>query len=207
MSRTKSSRRWLSTHFSDPFVRKAQAEGYRSRAVYKLQEIDAKENLIKPGLTIIELGASPGGWAQYIIKKLQGKGKLFALDLLVMEPLDEVCFIQGDFSEENVSQKLVEYLPSPRVDLILSDMAPNWTGSPSVDIPRAIQLSELVLDFAEHHLKMDGNLLLKCFQGEGFEDLLNNARQLFTKVSIKKPKASRSQSREIYLLAKGLNLV
>ena len=206
MSRSKSSRRWLQAHFSDPFVKKAQTEGYRSRAVYKLQEIDEKERLIKPGISVIDLGAAPGGWSQYLTKKLQGRGTIIALDILAMDPLPGVLFIQGDFREDSVLEELLMQVPKDGVDLLLSDMAPNMSGAVTVDIPNAMYLAELAFDVASKTLKPGGTLILKVFQGAGFEELVRTARTLFKKVTIRKPMASRPQSREMYLLAKGYNL-
>ena len=206
MSRSNSSRRWLQAHFSDPFVKKAQTEGYRSRAVYKLQEIDEKERLIKPGISVIDLGAAPGGWSQYLTKKLQGRGTIIALDILAMDPLPGVLFIQGDFREDSVLEELLMQVPKDGVDLLLSDMAPNMSGAVTVDIPNAMYLAELAFDVASKTLKPGGTLILKVFQGAGFEELVRTARTLFKKVTIRKPMASRPQSREMYLLAKGYNL-
>lgn len=206
MSRSKSSKQWLQAHFSDYYVKKSQAEGYRSRAVYKLQEIDEKEQLLKPGITVVDLGAAPGGWVQYASKKLQGKGSIIAMDILPMDPLPGVTFIQGDFTEDAVFEALLARIPERGVDLLLSDMAPNMSGMPSVDIPRAMGLAELALDFAQHILKPNGTLLMKVFQGTGFNELLLAARANFQKVSIRKPQASRPQSREMYLLAKEYQL-
>ena len=201
MPRSKSSSRWLKEHFDDLYVKKAQAEGYRSRAVYKIKEIDERESLIKPGMTIVDLGAAPGGWSQYASKKMQGKGIIVALDILLIEPLPGVVFIQGDFQQEEVLDKLTAILPK-KVDLILSDMAPNMSGAAIVDIPRALGLAELAFDFAENRLKEGGCLLIKIFNGRGVDELIRLARNRFEKVSIRKPQASRARSRETYLLAK-----
>lgn len=206
MARSKSSKQWLSSHFADPYVKKAQAQGYRSRAIYKLQEIDERDHLLKPGLTVIDLGASPGGWTQYVTQKLQGRGLIIAMDILPMDALSGVQFVQGDFTEDAVFEQLLTYIPTRGVDLLLSDMAPNMSGMASVDIPRAMALAELALDFAQRVLKPNGNMLIKVFHGEGFEELMANIRQLFKKVVARKPSASRSQSREMYVLAKGYTL-
>ncbi len=206
MPRTKSSKRWLEEHFDDMYVKKAQAEGYRSRAVYKLKEIDDKETLLKPGMTVVDLGAAPGGWTQYVTQKLQGKGLIIALDILPMDALPDVHCIHGDFREDNVLQELINLLPERGVDLILSDMAPNMSGSTAIDIPRSMYLIELAFDFAEKMLKPGGSLLVKIFHGAGFEELVKQARLSFEKVVIRKPSASRSRSKETYLLAKGYNL-
>lgn len=203
MPRSKSSKQWLQEHFTDPFVKKAQLEGYRSRAVYKLQEIDLKENLIKPGMVVVDLGAAPGGWSQFVGQKLQGRGQIIALDCLPMDVLPHVQFIQGDFTEESTLQKLSEWVPKNGVDLLLSDMAPNMSGTASVDIPTAMYLAELAFDFAINMLKPGGILLMKVFHGEGFDALVRLVRARFEIVKIRKPKASRPRSRETYLLAKG----
>ncbi|WP_419419607.1 23S rRNA (uridine(2552)-2'-O)-methyltransferase RlmE [Legionella sp. D16C41] len=206
MPRSKSSNRWLKEHFEDIFVKKAQAEGYRSRAVYKLKEIDEKEHLIKPGMTIVDLGAAPGGWTQFISQKLKGNGTIVALDLLPMVELPGVNFIQGDFQEEKVFQELINLIPKRGLDLLLSDMAPNMSGSRIIDIPKAMYLAELAFDFGETMLKPGGAMLIKIFHGVGFDNLVKLARQQFDKVVIRKPSASRSRSHETYMLAKGYNL-
>lgn len=206
MRRTKSSKRWLQEHFDDAYVKKAQAEGYRSRAVYKLKEVDEKELLLKPGMTVVDLGAAPGGWTQYVSECLQGRGCIVALDILPMDSLPDVTFIQGDFREEQVLQELMNVVPEHGVDLLLSDMAPNMSGSSAIDIPRAMYLVELAFDFAESMLKPGGTLLVKVFHGAGFDALIKQARSSFAKVTIRKPSASRSRSKETYLLAKGYNV-
>ncbi len=206
MPRSKSSKRWLKEHFDDVFVKKAQSEGFRSRAVYKLQEVDEKEKLIQPGMTIVDLGAAPGGWSQYATEKLNGRGTIIALDILPMDSLPDVQFIQGDFREDEVLEELKRHVPDKGVDLVLSDMAPNMSGNPGIDIPRAMYLAELAFDFSEAMLNPGGTLFIKLFHGEGFDDLVKNARKLFKKVVIRKPSASRSRSRETYLLAKDYNL-
>lgn len=208
MPRTKSSTRWLQEHFADIYVKQAQAEGYRSRAIYKLQEIDVKEHLFKPGLTVVDLGAAPGGWTQYVSEKIGCKGgaqqsRIVALDRLPMDALPGVEFIQGDFTDDVVLHQLQSILPARSVDLVLSDMAPNMSGNAEVDMPRAMYLAELAVDFAYNMLKPGGILVMKLFHGVGFDDLVRDIRSHFKKVSIKKPKASRSRSRETYLLAKG----
>lgn len=206
MPRTKSSKRWLQEHFDDPYVKKAQAEGYRSRAVYKLKEVNEKEQLLKPGMTIVDLGAAPGGWTQYVSEQLLGKGSIVALDILPMDSLPDVHFIQGDFREDVVFDELINLIPERSVDLLLSDMAPNMSGTSAIDIPRAMYLVELAFDFAEKMLKPGGSLLIKIFHGAGFDELIKKARGSFDKVVIRKPSASRSRSKETYLLAKGYNL-
>lgn len=206
MRRSKSSKKWLQEHFDDIYVKKAQAEGYRSRAVYKLQEIDIKESLLRPGMTVVDLGAAPGGWTQYVTQKLQGKGKVVALDLLPMDALPDVQFIQGDFQDEQIFKLLSDLIPARSVDLILSDMAPNMSGNIAIDNPRSMYLIELAFDFAFKMLKPEGALLTKIFHGAGFDDLLKQARSSFAKVVMRKPAASRARSKETYLLAKGYKL-
>lgn len=206
MRRTKSSKRWLDEHFNDVYVKKAQAEGYRSRAVYKLKEVDDKESLLKPGMTVVDLGAAPGGWTQYVSEKLQGRGHIVALDILPMDAFPDVDFIHGDFREDKVLQELINLIPARSLDLLLSDMAPNMSGTTAIDIPRAMYLVELAFDFAEKMLKPGGTMLVKIFHGTGFDDLIKQARASFDKVVIRKPSASRSRSKETYLLAKGYNL-
>jgi 23S rRNA (uridine2552-2'-O)-methyltransferase len=206
MPRSKSSKRWLHEHFDDIYVKKAQTEGYRSRAVYKLKEVDEKEHLLKPGMTVVDLGAAPGGWTQYIAEKLDGRGIIIALDILPMDALPGVSFIQGDFREDSVLQELINLVPEHGVDLLLSDMAPNMSGTAAVDIPRAMYLAELAFDFGNKMLKPGGAMLMKVFHGAGFDELIKQARSQFKQVVIRKPLASRSRSRETYLLAKGYNL-
>lgn len=206
MNRSKSSKRWLQEHFDDIYVKKAQAEGYRSRAVYKLKEMDEKERLIKPGMTVVDLGAAPGGWTQYVSEKMDGCGRIIALDILPMDALPDVDFIQGDFREDEILERLMQLIPERSVDLLLSDMAPNMSGTAAVDIPRAMYLVELAFDFGSKMLKPGGAMLMKVFHGTGFDELVKQARLQFDRVVIKKPAASRSRSRETYLLAKGYNL-
>ncbi len=205
--RSKSSRRWLDEHVNDPFVQRANREGWRSRAVFKLEEVDLKERLIKQGMRIIDLGAAPGGWSQYAARKLKGNGYIIALDLLEMAPLDGVEFIQGDFREEEILQKLLDSLAGKKADLVMSDMAPNISGMAAVDQPRGMHLAELSLDLCREALAPGGALLVKVFQGVGFQELLTQMRGEFDKVKSVKPKASRPRSREIYLLAQGYALV
>ena len=203
MGRSKSSSRWMAEHFEDEYVKMAQAQGYRSRAVFKLKEIQEKDQLIKPGMNIVDLGAAPGGWSQFARQLLGKKNKLIALDILPMDALEGVDFIQGDFREESVMEELfiaVEGLP---VDLVMSDMAPNMSGNKGVDQPRAIYLGELALDTAKTVLTKNGSFLVKLFHGEGFEAIHSEIQRSFTKVAIRKPKASRPRSNEVYILAKG----
>jgi|TARA_R110002126_G_scaffold110918_2_gene248542 23S rRNA (uridine2552-2'-O)-methyltransferase len=206
MARSKSSHQWLREHFSDEYVKQAQRDGYRSRAIYKLKELDEKKKLLRPGMAVIDLGAAPGGWTQYLVEKLQGQGQIIALDILPMDPLPGVDVIQGDFHDDNVLAELMTYVPEGGVDLLLSDMAPNMSGNISVDIPSAMALVEIAFDLASSVLKPGGNLLMKVFHGEGFDELLKLARTQFESVMVRKPAASRPRSREAYLLAKGYKL-
>lgn len=203
MAKSKSSKGWLKEHFKDEFVQRAQQEGFRSRAVYKLIEINEKDRLIKPGMTVIDLGAAPGGWSEFVVKKVGQKGQLIALDILPMEPIDGVRFIEGDFREDSVFDQLMETMNNQRADLVISDMAPNISGMGSVDIPRAYYLCELALDLARQVLKPDGGFLVKLFQGEGFDAYNKALKHSFSRVVMRKPRASRPRSREIYALATG----
>ncbi|HSW69041.1 MAG TPA: 23S rRNA (uridine(2552)-2'-O)-methyltransferase RlmE [Gammaproteobacteria bacterium] len=199
---SKSSRRWLREHFSDPYVKRAQQEGYRSRAVYKLLELQERDKLFKPGMTVIDLGAAPGSWSQVITKWVGKKGRVIALDILPMEPLLGVEFIKGDFADPTVLNELLQHLGDAKSDWVVSDMAPNLTGINSVDQPRSIELAELALDLANQVLHDEGSLLVKVFQGVGFDEFLIELRRHFKKVIIRKPKASRDRSNEVYLLAR-----
>jgi 23S rRNA (uridine2552-2'-O)-methyltransferase len=203
MGRSKSSSRWMQEHFEDEYVKMAQVQGYRSRAVFKLKEIQDKDQLIKPGMNIIDLGAAPGGWSQYARQLMGKKNKLIALDVLPMDTLDGVDFIQGDFREEAVLDQLHAVLEGAPVNLVMSDMAPNMSGNKGVDQPRAIYLGELALDAAKAILIKDGSFLVKVFHGEGFEAFHYEVQRYFAKVVIRKPKASRPRSNEVYILAKG----
>ena len=200
--RSKSSGRWLEEHFSDPYVRRAQGEGLRSRAAFKLEEIDAAEKLVFPGAVVVDLGAAPGGWSQYATRKLRGKGRVFALDLLPMDSIAGVEFHQGDFREQAVVDRLLAELGGARADLVLSDMAPNISGVDVVDQARAADLESLALDFALATLGPKGVLVMKVFQGAGFQELLARARHSFRQVRMRKPKASRQRSSETYLVAR-----
>jgi len=206
MVKKSSSRRWLKEHFTDPYVIKAQKEGYRSRAVYKLLEIDERHHLFKPGMIVIDLGAAPGGWSQVVSKRVAPHGRVIAMDILEMDPIEGVHFIQGDFLDEATMKTLLNALSGAKPDWVISDMAPNMSGNESVDLPRSIYLSECALDFALNTLKDSGGFLIKVFQGEGFDELLLNIRRHFKTVSIRKPKASRGRSREVYIVAKDLKL-
>lgn len=212
MAKSKSSKGWLKEHFDDEYVRRSQKDGYRSRAIYKLIEIDQKDRLIKPGMTIVDLGAAPGGWSEYCVKKLGKQGKVIALDILPMEPIDGVTIIEGDFREDSVFEALMAVMNSGsadnfKADLVISDMAPNISGMGSVDMPRAYYLCELALDLARQALKPGGSFLVKLFQGEGFEAYSKELKSSFSKVVMRKPKASRPRSREIYALATGFKVV
>jgi len=203
MARSKSSYRWLREHFDDEYVKKAQRQGYRSRAVYKLDEIQQKDRIIKPGMAIVDLGAAPGSWSQYASGLLGAKDRVVAMDILPMEPLAGVTFVQGDFREDDVLDKLLQALEGKEVDLVMSDMAPNISGMDAVDQPRSMYLTELAVDFAERVVRPGGGLLIKVFQGEGFDELLRGLRSNYNKVVIRKPRASRPRSREVYALARG----
>lgn len=205
--RSKSSSRWLAEHEKDPYVKRARKEGLRSRAAFKLEEIQRIERLIKPGMVIVDLGAAPGGWSQFVVRALQGRGEVFALDVLPMPGIAGVTFIQGDFREAEVAGQLDAALAGRKVDLVLSDMAPNMSGIDSVDQPRAMHLSELALEFARQNLKEGGDLLMKVFQGAGFQELVAAARRSFASVRMRKPDASRARSPEVYLLARGHRMV
>ena len=193
----------MNEHFDDEYVRRAQQEGYRSRAIYKLIEIQQKDKLLKPGMTVIDLGAAPGGWSEYAVTKLGGKGRVIALDILPMEPIDGVEIIQGDFREDDMLAQLLDLIGESGADLVISDMAPNISGMEVVDIPRSYYLADLALDLARQVLKPGGGLLVKLFQGEGFDDYQKALKQSFKRVVMRKPKASRARSREIYALATG----
>lgn len=205
--RSASSKRWLHEHRSDAYVKQARHEGYRSRAVYKLEELDQRDHLLRPGISIVDLGAAPGGWCQYIRKRLGNKAKVVALDVLPIEPIPGVTVIQGDFRDAEVLAQLEVAIGAAKVDLVLSDMAPNISGIDSADQAGGVHLAELALDFARNRLKPGGALVTKMFQGEGFDEFVKNLRQAFDKVVLRKPKASRPRSREIYLVARGLRVV
>ena len=202
MARSKSSHRWLKSHFDDEYVKRAQREGYRSRAVYKLEELQQKDRILRPGMTVVDLGAAPGGWSQYAAQLLKGSGRIIAMDLLAMDPLDGVEFLQGDFREEEVLDLLMETLGETPVDLVMSDMAPNISGMEAVDLPRSMYLAELAADFAARVLREGGDLLFKAFQGEGFDDLIKLLRSQYQQVKTRKPRASRPRSREVYVVAR-----
>ena len=206
MARSKQSKKWLKEHFDDIYVQQAQKDGYRSRAVYKLLEIEERDHLLRPGMTIIDLGAAPGGWSQIASLHLKGKGRVIATDILPMDALADVDFIQGDFRDEEVYENLVNAMGNVKADLVMSDMAPNISGVKAVDQPRSMYLAELALDLAKSILAVNGVFLVKVFQGEGSDEYLRDVRQAFKKVVVRKPKASRPRSREVYFLARGLKV-
>jgi 23S rRNA (uridine2552-2'-O)-methyltransferase len=205
--RSRSSDRWLKEHFSDPFVQRAQNEGWRSRAVFKLEEIDRREKLLQAGSVCLDLGAAPGAWSQYAAKRVGARGRVVASDILPMPPLPGVEFVQGDFREAEVFEQLLALLPRGQVDIVLSDMAPNLSGMDVIDQPRSLHLAELALEMAARVLKPGGDALIKVLQGAGFPELLKGARGRFARVRLVKPPASRSRSPEIYLLARQFRLV
>lgn len=206
MGRSKSSYRWLKEHFDDSWVKMAREDGYRSRAVYKLLEINKKFRLLRKGMLVVDLGAAPGGWCQVIARELSADCTIYALDILPMEPLPGVKFIEGDFTEAAPLAELEAGLQGCPADLVLSDMAPNMSGVNAIDQPRSMYLAELALDFCSQHLKPAGDFLVKVFQGQGFDDFLAQCRDNFSKVSICKPAASRPRSREVYILARNRKL-
>ncbi|MFT7222508.1 MAG: 23S rRNA (uridine2552-2'-O)-methyltransferase [Cellvibrionaceae bacterium] len=203
MSRSKTSKSWLREHFSDSYVRKSLREGYRSRASYKLLEIDQKDHLFREGAVVVDLGAAPGGWSQVAAEKVGHRGTVVASDILDIDALSDVHFIQGDFTETSVLDQILMALDNRPVDLVISDMAPNISGMADIDQPRAMYLVELAVCFAESVLCADGTILVKVFQGEGSDTLLKSLRKKFRSVYIRKPKASRARSREVYWVAKG----
>lgn len=200
--RSRSSGRWLREHFDDPYVKRARQEGWRSRAALKLEELDRAERLIRPGMRIVDLGAAPGGWSQYAARRLDGRGAVFAVDLLPMDALPGVTFIQGDFRDREVLERLLAALGGAPVDLVMSDMAPNMSGVDVVDQARSMDLAELALGTAIEILHADGTFLAKLFQGAGFEELIKRTRARFGSVRLRKPKASRQRSAETYLVAR-----
>ena len=207
-TRSKSSQRWLKEHFADPYVKKAQAEGMRSRAAYKLEELVERDRLLKPGMLVVDLGAAPGGWSQWVRQELDRMdplkpGRVIASDILEMPTLAGVEFLHGDFREDAVLSKLLAMLNREQLDLVLSDMAPNKSGMDSVDQPRMMHLAELAMEFADHHLRTGGTFLIKVIQGAGSDDYIRELRRRYAKVSIRKPAASRKRSPEVYALAQG----
>jgi 23S rRNA (uridine2552-2'-O)-methyltransferase len=204
MKRTRTSNAWLREHVNDTYVQRARAEGYRSRASFKLMEIDDKDHLIRSGEIVVDLGATPGGWSQVAAKRMKGQGRVIALDLLEMDPLHGVEFVQGDFREESVLQNLEIMLGGQKVGLVLSDMAPNMSGILLSDQARVMHLAELGLEFSRNWLKPEGAFLVKVFQGYGFDDFVKEMRTVFKTVASRKPDASRDRSAEVYLLGRGL---
>ncbi|MEP7156467.1 MAG: RlmE family RNA methyltransferase [Betaproteobacteria bacterium] len=205
-ARPKNSRDWVRRHLSDPYVKRSQAEGYRSRSTYKLSEIVDKEGLMKPGMTVVDLGSAPGGWSQWVVKKVGDKGKVVAIDLLDMEPVPGVHFIKADFSEDAGLNAVIDAINGEKVDLVISDMAPNLTGIDITDQARLYTLGEMAMEFAVKFLKPNGVFLVKVFQGLGFEDYVKVLRKNFKHVAAKKPDASRDESRETYLLARDVKV-
>lgn len=203
MQPSKTSKQWMREHVNDPYVQMAQKDGYRSRAAYKLLEINAKDKLLKPNMVVVDLGATPGGWSQVAAREIGRGGKVIGLDLLPLDPLAGVDFIQGDFRDDAVLKQLQDLLAGRQVALVISDMAPNMSGVLNADLARALYLAELALEFAYEQLQADGYFLVKVFQGAGFEDYLKLMRSRFSKVVTRKPKASRDRSSELYLLATG----
>jgi len=200
MKKSKTSKGWMQEHVNDEFVKRAQRDGYRARAAYKLTEVDDKDRLIKPGMTIVDLGSTPGSWSQVAVQRLKGQGRIIGLDLLEMMPIPGVDFIQGDFREASVLEQLENMLGGKQIDLVIADMAPNITGISSVDQANVAYLAELALEFSLKWLKPGGNFLVKVFVGSGFEEIMKSMRDGFEKVATRKPKASRDRSSEVYLL-------
>ncbi|KJZ14767.1 MAG: 23S rRNA (uridine(2552)-2'-O)-methyltransferase RlmE [Marinomonas sp.] len=202
MARSKSSESWMKEHFDDVYVRRSQQDGYRSRASYKLIEINDKDKLLKSGMKVVDLGAAPGGWSQIAGRLIGDKGKVVASDILEMAPLPGVTFVQGDFTEDDVYQEILKAIGDEHADLVISDMAPNMSGNSAVDQPQSMYLVELALDMASQVLRPGGNFLVKVFQGEGFDEYLKAMRGMFASVVTRKPDASRARSREVYLLGR-----
>ncbi len=205
-SRSKSSKRWLTEHFDDPYVKRAQKLGLRSRSAFKLLELDEKYHLIKPGACIVDLGCAPGGWSQIAMTRAGKAGRVIGVDILSMDPIEGVEFIEGDFTEDEPLALLEAALAGKQADLVLSDMAPNMSGMTATDQAKAIYLAELALEFVRSHLKPGGDFLVKMFHGQGFDAYVGTIRTLFDKVMVRKPGASRPRSREVYLLAQGLRV-
>jgi 23S rRNA (uridine2552-2'-O)-methyltransferase len=200
MKRSKTSKAWMQEHVTDPYVQRAKAQGWRSRAAFKLMEIDTRDRLLRPGMVVVDLGAAPGSWSQVVVAKVGPKGRVFALDLLEMAPIPGVDFLQGDFHDEAVVAAFEEKLAGRPVDLVLSDIAPNMSGIGSADQVRGIHLCELALDFAAHHLAPGGRFLVKVFQGTGFDEFRAAMQATFHAVAVRKPEASRDRSAEVYLV-------
>jgi 23S rRNA (uridine2552-2'-O)-methyltransferase len=206
MARSKSSRRWLDRHVNDAWVQRAQAEGWRSRAAFKLLELDDRDRFLRPGSRVVDLGAAPGGWSQVAAARVGAKGRVIALDVLPMEPVPGVTFLQGDFGTDAVLEALRAEVGARAIDVVISDLAPNVSGVAVVDQPRAMHLAELALDFAGECLVEGGTLVTKLFQGIGFDELVAAVRRRFKRVAVRKPKASRPESREVYLVAQGFHV-
>lgn len=204
MSRSKSSQRWLQEHHADPYVQQARREGYRSRAVYKLIELQEKDRLLKPGQFVIDLGAAPGGWTEYASQFCADQGRLIAVDILPMEPVADAVIIEGDFTEQAVLDQILLQVDNQKVDLVLSDMAPNISGIETVDQPKSMYLVELAFDLAIQVMDTKGSFAVKIFQGEGFDEMVQQFRKAFKVVKFRKPKASRPRSREVYAVCQGL---
>ena len=202
----RSSGSWRQRQERDPYVQKARKEGWRSRAVFKLEEIDRKERLLRPGMVCVDLGSAPGGWSQYVTEKLKGRAQIIAVDLLPMDALPDVEFVQGDFQEDAVFEQLLAAVGDEGADLVMSDMAPNISGTKAVDQPRSMHLVELALDMARRVLKPGGSFVCKVFQGEGFDEFVKDVRNSFDRVRVFKPEASRAGSREVYLVARNFSL-
>lgn len=205
----RSNRAWIERHINDPFVKRSKAEGYRARSVYKLTELDDKEKLFRPGMTVVDLGSAPGSWTQIVRERLSDKdgklnGRIIAMDILPMEPVDDVIFLQGDFREQEVADKLAEILAGDKVDVVISDMAPNLSGVAMVDAGASILLNELALEFAQLHLKPNGVFVTKSFQGSGYSQFVETCKKTFKSVAQRKPEASRDSSPEMYIVARHL---
>jgi 23S rRNA (uridine2552-2'-O)-methyltransferase len=204
VKKSHSSKQWLKRHVNDPYVQRAKREGYRSRSAYKLTEIDGRDKLLEPGMVVVDLGAAPGGWSQVAARRVGGRGRVVAIDLLEMEPVSGVTFVRGDFTSDVGLRAVETSLAGDKADLVLSDMAPNMSGIAISDQARSMELAEIARDFALLHLKRDGALLVKIFQGAGYDEYLKSLRKAFGKVVVRKPEASRGESAEQYLLARGL---
>lgn len=203
MARSKSSSRWLNEHVNDHYVKESKKDGFRSRASYKLIELNKKDRLFRPGMTVVDLGSAPGGWSQVAARELGERGRILASDILPMDSIEGVHFVQGDFTEESVLLQLLDFLGEDKADIVISDMAPNMSGMSDIDQPKAMYLVELALDMSRQVLKPDGALVCKVFQGEGFDALVKECRGSFSQVAVRKPDASRARSKEVYLVAKG----
>jgi len=203
VGRSKTSAKWLQEHFDDPYVKLAQKEGYRSRASYKLLELQEKDRLIKPGMTVVDLGAAPGGWSQVAVNLVGHKGRVIASDILAMDGIAGVTFVEGDFTEQEVFDRILAVLNNEKADVVISDMAPNMSGMPDVDQPRAMELAELAVDMARQVLKPGGTFVSKLFQGQDFDALVAQLRKQYQSIKVRKPPASRSRSREVYLVGTG----